>query len=52
MHLPLGQPGRHLRREHGFTPTVVLNFTTHELVGFASGMEQWHPVRSTFEVVG
>lgn len=32
----------------GFTLTVVLNFATHELVGFASGQNQWHPVRGTF----
>lgn len=35
----------------GFTLTVVLNFATHEMVGFASGQDQWHPVRGTFEVM-
>lgn len=35
----------------GFTLTVVLDFATHRLVGFASGKEQWHPLRGTFEVV-
>lgn len=36
----------------GFTLTVVLNFRNQELVGFASGRDQWHPVRGRFEVVG
>jgi hypothetical protein len=36
----------------GFTLTVVLNFASRQLVGFASGKDQWHPVRGTFEVVG
>ena len=36
----------------GFTLTVVLNFANRQLVGFASGGDQWHPVRGTFEVVG
>jgi hypothetical protein len=36
----------------GFTLTIVLNFDTHELAGFASGGKEWHPVRGTFEVVG
>ena len=34
----------------GFTLTVVLNFATQEMVGFASSQDQWHPVRGTFEV--
>jgi hypothetical protein len=36
----------------GFTLTVVLNFDTHRLVGFASGGKEWHPVGGTFQVVG
>jgi MoaF N-terminal domain len=36
----------------GFTLTVVLNFANRELVGFASGQDQWHPLRGRFEVVG
>jgi hypothetical protein len=36
----------------GFTLTVVLNFANKQLIGFASGQGQWHPVRGTFEVVG
>jgi hypothetical protein len=35
----------------GFTLTVVLNFATHDLVGFASDKEHWYPVRGTFETV-
>ena len=34
----------------GYTLTVVLNFSTRELIGFASGHNQWHPLRGTFEV--
>jgi hypothetical protein len=36
----------------GFTLTVVLNFDTRRLVGFASGGKEWHPLAGTFEVVG
>jgi hypothetical protein len=36
----------------GFTLTVVLNFDTHRLVGFASGGKEWHPLGGTFQVVG
>jgi hypothetical protein len=36
----------------GFTLTVVLNFDTHQLVGFASGAKEWHPLGGTFQVVG
>ncbi len=36
----------------GFTLTVVLNFANRQLIGFASGKDQWHPVRGTFEVLG
>jgi hypothetical protein len=36
----------------GFTLTVVLNFVTRELVGFASGQGQWFPLRGSFEIVG
>lgn len=38
--------------EHIFHDDVVLNFATHDLVGFASGREHWYPVRGTFEIVG
>jgi hypothetical protein len=36
----------------GFTLTVVLNLASRQLVGFASGKDQWHPVRGSVEVVG
>jgi hypothetical protein len=36
----------------GFTLTVVLNLANRQLVGFASGKDQWHPLRGTVEVVG
>lgn len=35
--------------ESGFTLTVVLNFATGQMVGFASGNKQWVPVSGTFE---
>ncbi len=35
----------------GYTLTVVLNFKDHNMVGFASGAKDWHPLRGTFEVV-
>jgi hypothetical protein len=35
----------------GFTLTVVLNFENHQLVGFASGGKEWHPLRGTFAAV-
>ena len=35
----------------GYTLTVVLNFETGEMFGFASGQDQWFPGRGTFEVV-
>ena len=35
----------------GFTLTVVLNFNTHKLAGFASGAKEWYPVQGTFQVV-
>lgn len=35
----------------GYTLTVVLNFETGEMFGFASGRDQWFPGRGTFEVV-
>jgi hypothetical protein len=35
----------------GYTLTVVLNFGNQQLVGFASGAKEWHPVRGTFQVV-
>jgi hypothetical protein len=34
----------------GFTLTVVLNFRDNRMVGFASGANQWFPLRGTFEV--
>jgi len=37
--------------ESGFTLTVVLDFGSAQIVGFASGQGQWVPVRGTFEVV-
>ncbi len=37
--------------ESGFTLTVVLDFASAQIVGFASGQGQWVPVRGTFEVV-
>jgi MoaF N-terminal domain len=36
----------------GFTLTVVLNFATRQLVGFASSKDQWFPLSGTFELVG
>lgn len=36
----------------GFTLTVVLNFATGQLSGFASGAKDWYPLRGTFERVG
>lgn len=33
----------------GFTLTVVLNLVTRTMVGFASGSDQWYPVRGRFE---
>lgn len=33
----------------GFTLTSVLNFNDNTMVGFASGKDQWFPVRGTFE---
>lgn len=35
----------------GFTLTVALNFDDHTMAGFASGANEWHPLRGTFEVV-
>jgi hypothetical protein len=35
----------------GFTLTVVLDFATHQLVGFASNHEHWYPLRGTFQLV-
>jgi MoaF N-terminal domain len=36
----------------GFTLTVVLNFATRQMVGFASSKDQWFPVSGNFELVG
>lgn len=36
----------------GYTLTVVLNFETDELFGFASNDENWYPVRGVFQVLG
>jgi hypothetical protein len=35
----------------GFTLTVVLNFETGRMFGFASGAEFWAPASGTFEFV-
>lgn len=35
----------------GYTLTVLLNFESGEMFGFASGQGQWYPGRGTFEVV-
>lgn len=35
----------------GYTLTVVLNFHDHRIVGFASGVKEWYPLRGGFEVV-
>ncbi len=35
----------------GYTLTVVLNFVTREMFGFASGADAWHPGHGTFDVV-
>jgi hypothetical protein len=35
----------------GYTLTVVLNFATGHIIGFASGEAFWAPARGTFEVV-
>jgi len=37
--------------ESGHTLTVVLNFSNHQAVGFASNDETWHQLSGTFEVV-
>ena len=39
------------RPASGFTLTVVLDFGSAQIVGFASGQGQWVPVRGTVEVV-
>lgn len=36
----------------GYTLTVVLDFKTQRMVGFASGGTTWVPVTGRFEVVG
>ena len=41
----------YLAKKSGFTLTVVLDFTTKQLVGFASSAKDWFPLRGTFEVV-
>jgi hypothetical protein len=38
------------RADSGFTLTVALNFTDHQLASIASNSEQWFPARGTFEV--
>lgn len=35
----------------GFTLTVVLNISTGQMVGFASGSQAWYPLRGTCERV-
>jgi hypothetical protein len=37
--------------ESGFTLTTVVNFATGQMVGFASGNQQWMPLRGTVERV-
>ena len=37
--------------ESGYTLTVTLNFSSHDIVGIASNAENWIPVRGTFEVL-
>jgi hypothetical protein len=41
----------YLAPSSGYTLTVVLNFQTRSVVGFASGAKDWHPVQGTFELV-
>jgi hypothetical protein len=41
----------YLAKKSGFTLTVVLDFTSKRLVGFASGTKDWFPLRGTFEVL-
>ena len=36
----------------GYTLTVVLNFATRRMIGFASNEEAWYRQQGTFEVVG
>jgi hypothetical protein len=35
----------------GYTLTVVLNFSTGRMFGFASNNTEWYPVTGTFDVV-
>ncbi len=35
----------------GYTLTVILNFRDNTMVGFASGAEEWYPLKGEFEVV-
>lgn len=39
------------RAASGYTLTVVLDFQDGEMVGFASGAEEWYPLKGRFEVV-
>lgn len=36
----------------GYTLTVVLNFEDNSMAGFASGAEEWYPLKGKFEVLG
>jgi hypothetical protein len=48
---PEVQAVSYLSAESGYTLTVVLNFKTGKLYGFASNEKEWHPVSGTLEVV-
>lgn len=37
--------------DSGYTLTVVLDFQSGNMYGFASGRSQWYPGRGTFEVI-
>lgn len=36
----------------GYTLTVVLNFSDHRIVGFASSSKEWYPLQGSLEVAG
>jgi len=37
--------------ESGYTLTVIMNYDDSSIVGFASGANEWYPVKGTFQVV-
>ena len=41
----------YLAKESGYTLTVVMNFETGRLYGFASNDKEWYPLSGTLEVV-